>query len=92
MLPKVANQILHHTSRAVAAVQNQTGHTIRNVLQLQSSSGPSSAAGNLSVRTGPSSSSSGRGSNGTGAGGAKYHSSSRFHSGNTVRAMPIYHM
>ncbi|PSR72868.1 hypothetical protein PHLCEN_2v11235 [Hermanssonia centrifuga] len=83
MLPKVANQILHHTSRAVAAVQNQTGHTIRNVLQLQSSSGPSSAAGNLSVRTGPSSSSSGRGSNGTGAGGAKYHSSSRFHSGNT---------
>lgn len=83
MLPKVANQILHHTSRAVAAVQNQTGQTIRNVLQLQTSSGPSSAAGNLGAWNTSGSSSSGWGSSGPGAGGAK-HSSSRFHSSYTV--------
>lgn len=68
MLPKVANQLLHHTTRAVAAVQNQTGHTIRNVLQLQSSSGPSS-------------SNSGRSGGGTGSGGAKYHTGSRSYHG-----------
>ncbi|KAI0337495.1 hypothetical protein BDW22DRAFT_1403107 [Trametopsis cervina] len=67
MLPKVANHLLQHTSRAVAAVQNQTGHTIRNVLQLQSSSSPS---GNWNGST-----SSGRGGSGAGAGGAKFHSS-----------------
>lgn len=85
MLPKVANQLIHHTSRAVAAVQNQTGHTIRNVLQLQSSSGPSSV-GN---RNGPGSSSSGRGS-GAGAGGARQStSSSRFYNSYSVSICPI---
>lgn len=80
MLPKVATHILHHTSRAVAVVQNQTGHTIRNVLQLQSSSGPSSTA------VGPwngSPSSSGWNPNGSGPGGAKY-SSGRFYAGYNV--------
>ncbi|PCH41686.1 hypothetical protein WOLCODRAFT_151735 [Wolfiporia cocos MD-104 SS10] len=71
MLPKVANHLLLHTTRAVAAVQNQTGHTIRNVLQLQSSSGP-----------GASSSNSGwNGTHGAGPGGAKYHSGSRYYTG-----------
>ena len=83
MLPKVANQILHHTSRAVAAVQNQTGQTIRSVLQLQSSSGPSSAAGNIGAWNTTGSSSSGWGS-GPGAGGAKHQSSSRFHGSYSV--------
>ncbi|KAI0693474.1 hypothetical protein BC835DRAFT_1306715 [Cytidiella melzeri] len=69
MLPKVANHLLQHTSRAVAAVQN---HTIRNVLQIQSS--PSNNIANWNGST----SSSGRGGSGPGAGGAKYHSS-RFH-------------
>ncbi|KAH9927853.1 hypothetical protein B0H21DRAFT_124526 [Amylocystis lapponica] len=78
MLPKVANHLLHHTSRAVAAVHNQTGHTIRNVLQLQSSSSPSS--GNLGGWNGASSSHSGWSGNGTNSGGAKNHSGSRFHS------------
>ncbi|CCL99002.1 uncharacterized protein FIBRA_01010 [Fibroporia radiculosa] len=67
MLPKVANHLLHHTARAVAAAQNQTGHTIRNVLQLQSSSGTSS-------------SNSGRSSYGAGSGGPKY-SSGRTYTG-----------
>lgn len=79
MLPKVASHLLHHTSRAVAAVQSQTGHTIRNVLQ----SGPSSA-GNLGSWNGPSSSNSNWGSTGSGTGGAKFSSSSRYHSGYTV--------
>ncbi|KAI0688642.1 hypothetical protein C8T65DRAFT_711946 [Cerioporus squamosus] len=30
MLPKVANTLIHHTHRAVVAVQNQTGHALRN--------------------------------------------------------------
>lgn len=74
MLPKVANQLIHHTSRAVAVVQNQTGHTIRNVLHLQTST--PTTVGN---RNGPGSSSSGKGSNGTGAGGARQSGSSRFY-------------
>ncbi|KAH8105422.1 hypothetical protein BXZ70DRAFT_525117 [Cristinia sonorae] len=74
MLPKVAGQILHHTTRAVAVVQGQTGHTIRNVLQ----TGPT----NLGQWNGPGSSSSGWNGSGPSSGGAKFHSSSsRFHAG-----------
>lgn len=86
MLPKVANQLIHHTSRAVAAVQNQTGHTIRNVLHIQSST--PTTVGN---RNGPGSSSSGRGSNGAGAGGARQSGSSRFHNTYSVRLITIAH-
>ncbi|KAJ6530432.1 hypothetical protein DFH09DRAFT_1184348 [Mycena vulgaris] len=77
MLPKVATHILHSTSRAAAAVQNQT-HTIRNVLH--SSSSPSSSPSGLGTWNGPSSSSSGGSSNGPGPGGQKY-TGSRFHTG-----------
>ncbi|EMD31807.1 hypothetical protein CERSUDRAFT_119378 [Gelatoporia subvermispora B] len=80
MLPKVANTLLHHTSRAVAAVQNQTGYTIRNVLQLQSSSS-SPSTGNLGPWNGASSSNSGWNGHGAGPGGAKYQSGSRFYTG-----------
>lgn len=76
MLPKVANHIFLHTSRAVAAVQNQTGHTLRNVLQLQSSA-PSAPT----TWTGTGSSS--WGSNGAGPGGAKFNAGSRFYNGYT---------
>ncbi|OCH93223.1 hypothetical protein OBBRIDRAFT_790392 [Obba rivulosa] len=79
MLPKVASHLLHHTSRAVAAAQNQTGYTIRNVLQLQSSSSPST--GNLGNWNGASSSNSGWNGHGAGPGGAKYQSGSRYHTG-----------
>ncbi|KAJ2994154.1 hypothetical protein NUW54_g7600 [Trametes sanguinea] len=72
MLPKVANHLIHHTSRAVIAVQNQTGHTLRNVLQLQSSSGPTTAV------TGWGSSVSGAGPH-SGPGPSKFHTSSRLH-------------
>ncbi|THH32159.1 hypothetical protein EUX98_g2008 [Antrodiella citrinella] len=73
MLPKVAGQILHHTTRAVAAAQGQAGHTIRNVLQ----TGPT----NLGQWNGPGSSSSGWNGSGPSSGGAKFNSSSsRFHS------------
>ncbi|KAI0759739.1 hypothetical protein BD413DRAFT_617596 [Trametes elegans] len=72
MIPKVANHFLQHTSRAVLAVQNQTGHTLRNVLQLQSSSGSSTAV------TGWGSSVSG-GSAHSGPGPSKFHTSSRLH-------------
>ena len=76
MLPKVATTILHHTTRAVAAVQGQTGYAFRNVLQ-------SSSGGTTPVNwTGATS--SGWGGAGAGAGGAKYSSSSRFYSGYTV--------
>ncbi|KAH9853323.1 hypothetical protein C2E23DRAFT_884921 [Lenzites betulinus] len=71
MLPKVANQLFHHTSRAVVTIQNQTGHTLRNVLQFQSS-GPSTAV------TGWGSSVSG-GSGHSGPGPSKFHTSSRLH-------------
>lgn len=84
MLPKLATHILHHTSRAAAAVQNQTGHTIRNVLQLQSSSAPSNSTGTLGGWNGPGSSSSSWGNTGAGPGGAKYNAGSRFHNGYTV--------
>lgn len=73
MLPKVAGQILHHTSRAVAVIQNQTGATFRNVLH---TSGPPTTLGGRS----------GSGSNNSGWGGApepggpKTHTGSRFHS------------
>ncbi|TBU65179.1 hypothetical protein BD310DRAFT_1034793 [Dichomitus squalens] len=70
MLPKVANQLFHHTHRAVVAVQNQTGHTLRNVLQLQSSSGSSTA-----VTGWGSSVSSGPGHSGPGP--SKFHASGR---------------
>ncbi|KAJ7190922.1 hypothetical protein GGX14DRAFT_603020 [Mycena pura] len=71
MLPKVATHILHSTSRAAVAVQSQSHHTLRNVLN-SSSSSPAGA------RNGPSSSSSS--SNGPGPGGQKY-TGSRFYSG-----------
>ncbi|KAI0829212.1 hypothetical protein BC628DRAFT_1408735 [Trametes gibbosa] len=73
MLPKVANQLFHHTSRAVVTIQNQTGHTLRNVLQLQSSSGSSTAV------TGWGSSVSSGGSAHSGPGPSKFHTSSRLH-------------
>ncbi|KAF8632397.1 hypothetical protein AX17_004838 [Amanita inopinata Kibby_2008] len=91
MLPKVATHIIHTTSRAAAAVHNQTS-TFRNVLQLQTSPGPStSGTTNLGPWNG--SGSSGWGNHGpgtgTGAGGAKYNAGSRFYSGFTgpVRAV-----
>ncbi|KAF8075959.1 hypothetical protein FPV67DRAFT_1558550 [Lyophyllum atratum] len=79
MLPKVATHILHTTSRAAASIQHQT-HTIRNVLQLQSSSGPSSSSGHLGSWNGPGSSY--WGNNGPSPGGAKY-TGSRYHNGFT---------
>ncbi|KAF5388146.1 hypothetical protein D9615_000011 [Tricholomella constricta] len=76
MLPKVATHILHTTTRAAASIQHQT-YTIRNVLQFQSSPGPSSTTGHLAPwnNTG----SSHWGNNGPGPGGAKYHTGSRYH-------------
>ncbi|PPQ86751.1 hypothetical protein CVT25_012396 [Psilocybe cyanescens] len=65
MLP----HILHSTTRAVAVVQNQT-HTLRNVLQLQSS-GPSSGSGSSW-------------GNGPGPGGSKYNAGSRFYGYNNA--------
>ncbi|KAF8883460.1 hypothetical protein BD779DRAFT_1747482 [Infundibulicybe gibba] len=79
MLPKVATHLLHTTSRAAAAVQNQT-YTIRNVLQLQSTSAPSGPTG-LSPWNGPGNSH--WGSNGPGPGSAKHQAGSRFHGGYT---------
>ena len=74
MLP----HILHSTTRAAAAVQNQT-HTIRNVLHLQSS-GPSSGSG-------PS------WGNGPGPGGSKFNTGNRFHAGyNVLELFPIFSM
>lgn len=85
MLPKVANHLLHHTARAISIAQNQTGQTIRNVLQLQSSSTPSTASGNFGAWNGASSSHSNRNGRGTGSGGAKFHPGGRTYSGYTVR-------
>jgi hypothetical protein len=76
MLPKFATTVLHHTSRAVAAVQSQTGHAFRNALQ--------SSSGGTTTANWTGASSSGWGGAGAGTGGAKYHSSSRFY-GYTVR-------
>ncbi|KAF9028983.1 hypothetical protein BDZ89DRAFT_1133255 [Hymenopellis radicata] len=67
MLPKVATTILHSSSRAASAVQNQSS-TIRNVLQFQSNSGPNSNRGG----NGPSS-----GGYKYNAGSKSYHSSGR---------------
>ncbi|KAJ7442553.1 hypothetical protein B0H11DRAFT_1749070 [Mycena galericulata] len=77
MLPKVATQILHSTSRAAVAVQNQS-HTIRTVFHSSSSPGPTT----LGPWNAPSSNGSGSGSssNGPGPGGQKY-TGSRFHTG-----------
>lgn len=78
MLPKVANQIIQHTSRAVAAVQN---HALRNALQFQSN--PSTPNNVAYWNSNTSSSGSGPGS-GPGSGGAKFHSS-RFNANYSVR-------
>lgn len=78
MLPKVANHLFHHTHRAVVAVQNQTGHTLRNVLQLQSSSGPTTAV------TGWGSSVGSSGPSHSGPGPSKYHASGRLQSTHSV--------
>lgn len=59
MLPKVATTLLHSSSRAASAVQNQST-AIRNVLQLQSNSGPNSN----------------RGGNGPSSGGFRYNAGS----------------
>ena len=78
MLPKVATQLIHHTTRAVAAVQG-SGHAFRNVLQ-------SSSTGTTTTATWPGVGASGSswGNAGTGAGGAKYQSSSKFYHGYQV--------
>ncbi|KAH9920796.1 uncharacterized protein B0H18DRAFT_1213255 [Fomitopsis serialis] len=83
MLPKVANHLLHHTARAISVAQNQTGHTIRNVLQLQSSSTPSTASGNFGGWNGASSSHSNWNGRGAGSGGAKFHPGGRSYAGYT---------
>ncbi|KAH9936884.1 uncharacterized protein BXZ73DRAFT_45087 [Epithele typhae] len=79
MLPKVANSLFHHTHRAVLAVQNQTGHALRNALQVQST-GPSSA-----VTGWGSSVSSGSGQHGPGP--SKFHAGPRLPS--TQSASPV---
>jgi pentatricopeptide repeat protein len=84
MLPKVATQLIHHTTRAVAAVQG-SGHAFRNVLQ-SSSSGTTTTVNWSGVGTsGP-----GLGGAGTGAGGAKYQSSSKFYHGYQVGFLPLF--
>jgi hypothetical protein len=77
MLPKVATHILQQTSRAAAAVQGQSSY-IRNVLQLQSSSGTSASPGGIGGWNSTGSSGSNWGSQGTGPGGAKYHAGSPY--------------
>lgn len=86
MLPQVANHIFHHTTRAVAAAQNQAGHTLRNVLGLQSGTNPSSTTGLASWNNNNGSSSWGHGHAGAG-GGAKFQTGSRFYSGYASRAV-----
>lgn len=82
MLPKVAGQILHHTSRAVAVVQGQAGHAVRNALQTGQT--------NLGQWNGPGSSSSGWNGSGPSSGGAKFHSSSsRFQANYAVSIFPF---
>ena len=83
MFPKVATQLIHHTTRAVAAVQG-SGHAFRNVLQ-SSSSGTTTTVSWPGVGT----SGSSWGSAGTGAGGAKYQSSSKFYHGYQVGLLPL---
>ncbi|TFY63357.1 hypothetical protein EVG20_g6353 [Dentipellis fragilis] len=79
LYPTSPNHLLHHTARAAAAAQTQAGQTLRNVLGLQSS-GSQSANGLTSWNAAGSSS---WGSGHAGAGGAKYHTGSRFYSGYT---------
>ncbi|KAI0075393.1 hypothetical protein K474DRAFT_1664256 [Panus rudis PR-1116 ss-1] len=76
MLPKVASQIFHHTSRAVSVIQSQTG-TFRNVLQ----SGRTTGAGSSSGRAGSSE-----------PGGPKSSTSSRFHPGFVGAARTLSHV
>ncbi|KAI9466556.1 hypothetical protein BJY52DRAFT_1232789 [Lactarius psammicola] len=82
MLPQVANHIFHHTTRAVAAAQNQAGHTLRNVLGFQSGTTPSSTTSLASWNNNNGSSSWGQGHAGAG-GGAKFNTGSRFYSSYT---------
>lgn len=79
MLPKVANHLFLHTSRAVALVQNQSG-TLRSVLQHQ----PSGST--VSWGAGAGSSWGGAGS-GAGPSGAKFNAGSKFYNGYTVGAL-----
>ncbi|EIW81989.1 hypothetical protein CONPUDRAFT_81601 [Coniophora puteana RWD-64-598 SS2] len=67
MLPKVANSLFLHTSRAAAAVQNQTSQTIWNLLQSTGSNG-------TTLNTWNTAGSSSWGN----AGGAKFNAGSRF--------------
>ena len=85
MLPKVATQILHQTSRAAVVAHNQTTHTIRNVLQIQSSNGNSSP---LPGRSGPGSNFGGN--NGAGHGGTKFGAGKPFQNGYTVRNILLF--
>ncbi|KAH7888180.1 hypothetical protein F5I97DRAFT_1866280 [Phlebopus sp. FC_14] len=73
MIPKVANHLLLHTSRAVTLVQNQSG-ALRNVLQ----SGPATST----VPWGSGAGSS-WGGTGAGPGGAKFSAGNKFYSGYT---------
>ena len=88
MLPQVASHIFHHTTRAVAAAQNQAGHTLRNVLGFQTGTNPSSTSSLASWNNSTGSSSWGNGHAGAG-GGAKFHSGSRFYSGYKVSHRPL---
>ena len=89
MLPQVASHIFHHTSRAVAAAQNQAGHTLRNVLGFQTGTNPSSTSSLAPWNNSTGSSNWGNGHAGAG-GGAKFHPGSRFYSGYKVshRSLP----
>ncbi|KIL60552.1 hypothetical protein M378DRAFT_168036 [Amanita muscaria Koide BX008] len=88
MLPKVATHILHTTSRAAAAVHNQTS-TLRNVFQLQTSPGSSAGSGTTPLGPWNGTGNSSKGSHGPGPGGAKQNTGSRFYTGFTgpVRAV-----
>lgn len=88
MLPQVASHIFHHTSRAVAAAQNQAGHTLRNVLGFQTGTNSSSTSSLASWNNNTGSSSYGNGHAGAG-GGAKFHPGSRFYSGYKVSHRPL---
>ncbi|KAH9007270.1 hypothetical protein EDB86DRAFT_2870952 [Lactarius hatsudake] len=88
MLPQVANHIFHHTTRAVAAAQNQAGHTLRNVLGLQSGTTPSSTTSLASYNNNTGSSNWGHGHAGAG-GGAKFHTGSKFYSSYTGQSRAV---
>ncbi|KAK2459484.1 hypothetical protein APHAL10511_008499 [Amanita phalloides] len=82
MLPKVTTHILNTTSRVAAAVHNQTS-TLRNVFQLQTGSGPSTAGPTTIGPWNGNGSSSRGGGHGPGPGGAKQNTGSRFYPGFT---------